>query len=103
MPIRETIEYLEYGKDNYWTDEKMVEQVARVAIPIFNYVFLDCEGFFAFDNASNHCAFTPDALVVWCRNLKTYTKTRIYNPPFSNHYPQHHNQDVDTKTSDIYR
>ena len=41
MPIREAIEYLEYGKDNYWTDEKMVEQVARVAILIFNYVFLD--------------------------------------------------------------
>ena len=44
--------------------KKMMEQVARVAIPIFNYVFPDCEGFFAFDNASNHCAFTPDALVV---------------------------------------
>ena len=43
MPIREAIEYLlEYGKDNYWTGEKMVEQVARVAIPIFNYVFPDC-------------------------------------------------------------
>jgi hypothetical protein len=30
MPIREAIEYLEYGKDNYWTGEKIVEQVARV-------------------------------------------------------------------------
>ena len=69
MPIREAIEYLEYGKDNYWTGEKMVEQVARVAIPIFNYVFPDCEGFFAFDNASNHCAFAPDALVAAKMNL----------------------------------
>ena len=55
---------------NYWTGEKMVEQVARVVIPIFNYVFPDCEVFFAFDlNASNHCAFTPDALVAAKMNL----------------------------------
>jgi hypothetical protein len=32
-------------------------------------VFPGCEGFFAFDNASNHRTFAPDALVVAKMNL----------------------------------
>jgi hypothetical protein len=59
----------EYGKDNYWTGEKMVEQMARIALPIYNYVFPDCGGFFASDNASNNCAFTPDTLVAAKMNI----------------------------------
>jgi len=34
-PVREGLQYLEYGKDNYWTGDKMVEHTTRVAIPIF--------------------------------------------------------------------
>jgi hypothetical protein len=52
-PVREGLQDLEYGKDNYWTGEKMVEHTTRVAIPIFKYAFPDCEALFAFDNASN--------------------------------------------------
>ena len=68
-PYREALEYLEYGKDNYWTGEKMVEQTMRVAIPIFEHTFPNCEGLFAFDNASNHSAFAADALVAAKMNL----------------------------------
>lgn len=32
---REAIEYLEYGKDNYWTGDKMIDQTISVAIPTF--------------------------------------------------------------------
>ena len=67
-PVREAIEYLEYGKDNYWTGEKMVNHT-RTAIRIFQHAFPEYEGFFAFDNASNHCAFTPDALIASKMNL----------------------------------
>ena len=67
-PIRSAIEYLEYGKDNYWTGEKMVNHTG-FAIKILKYAFPDCEGFFAFDNASNHCAYTSDALIASKMNL----------------------------------
>jgi len=67
-PLREAIHYLEYGKDNYWTGEKMVDHTRRI-IPILKYAFPGCEGLFAFDNASNHSAFAPDALVASKMNL----------------------------------
>jgi hypothetical protein len=67
-PEREAIRYLEYGKDNYWTGEKMVDHTKAV-IPFLNYAFPGCEGLFAFDNASNHCVFSPDALVARKMNL----------------------------------
>ena len=62
-PVREALEYLEYGKSNYWTSEKMVEQTLRAAVPIFRYAFPGCQALWAFDNASNHCCFSTDALV----------------------------------------
>jgi len=67
-PEREAIRYLEYGKDNYWTGEKMVRHTKDV-IPFVRYAFPGCEGLFAFDNASNHCVFAPDALVATKMNL----------------------------------
>jgi len=67
-PVREAIQYLEYGKDNYWTGEKMVEHTKQV-IPILKYAFPGCEGLFAFDNASNHAEFAPGALVAAKMNL----------------------------------
>ncbi|RPA99439.1 hypothetical protein L873DRAFT_1835395 [Choiromyces venosus 120613-1] len=57
------MEFLEYGKDNYWTGEKMVEHTMKIALPIFRWAFPDCQALFAFDNASNHSCFSSDALV----------------------------------------
>ena len=60
---------LEFGKDNYWTGDKMVEHAIRIALPIFHYAFPNCQALFAFDNASNHCSFSEDALVAKRMNL----------------------------------
>lgn len=68
-PIRDSMWYLEYGKDNYWTGDKMIEHTIRVALPIFHYAFPGCQALFAFDNASNHCAFSDKALVASKMNL----------------------------------
>ena len=67
-PVREAVEYLGYGKDNYWTGEKMVNHT-KVAIRILKHAFPECEGFLSFDNASNHCAYAPDALIASKMNL----------------------------------
>ena len=64
IPQRFASEYLEYGKDNYWTGEKMVSQTIKVALPIFRAAFPGFIGVWAFDNASNHCVFHENALRV---------------------------------------
>ena len=63
------MQYLEYGKDNYWTGDKMVEHTMRVALPIFKLAFPGCQALFAFDNASNHSSYAKDALLVSNMNL----------------------------------
>lgn len=68
-PLRQAIKYLEYGKDNYWTGDMMVDQTIYEALPIFKRAFPRFKALFAFDNASNHCAYAPDALVVERMNL----------------------------------
>ena len=68
VPVRQAIKYLEYGKDNYWTGEKMVEHT-EFAIKMLKLAFPGCEGLYAFDNASNHCAYAPDALIATKMNL----------------------------------
>ena len=35
----------------------------QIAMPIFQYAFPGCQALFAFDNASNHRYFAPDALL----------------------------------------
>jgi len=45
------------------TGDKMVDYTIQIVIPIFELVFPGCEALFAFDNASNHCAFAADALI----------------------------------------
>jgi len=62
-PVRDTMEFLEYGKDSYWTGDKMVEHTVRAALPIFQYAFPGCKGLWVFDNALNHNWFALDALV----------------------------------------
>lgn len=69
-PVRCGLQLLEYGKDNYWNGDKMVDHAVKVAARIFPYAFPGCQGLFAFDNASNHCAFAADALVASKMNLK---------------------------------
>ena len=60
VPVRQAIKYLEYAKDNYWTGEKMMEHT-EFAVKILKFAFPDYEGLYAFNNASNHCAYAPDA------------------------------------------
>ena len=81
-PIRDAILYFEYGKDNYWTGEKMVNQTADTAIPIFEQAFPNCEGLFAFDNASNHASFAADALVAGRMNLGSGGKQPLLRDGF---------------------
>lgn len=68
-PVRDGLQLLEYGKDNYWNGDKMVDHAVKVAARIFSYAFPGCQGLFAFDNASNHCSFAADALVASKMNL----------------------------------
>ncbi len=38
-PARYTTELLEFGKDNYWTGDKIVDQVVKIATPVFSYEY----------------------------------------------------------------
>ncbi len=64
--------YLQPGKDRegYWTSEHLIDQVKTKAIPIFEILFSNCIGLFAFDNSSNHAAFKSDTLIASKMNLK---------------------------------
>lgn len=62
-------EYLEYGKDNYWTGDAMISQLVNKAIPLFEEVFPEFQACFMFDNSSNHGMFAPDSLVASKMNL----------------------------------
>jgi hypothetical protein len=41
----------------------MVTHTISIALPIFKYAFPRCQGLWAFDNATNHSSFHPNALV----------------------------------------
>ena len=56
-PVRDSMWLHKYGKDNYWTGEKMVWQTLRIATPIFQYAFPEWQALFTFDNASNYYCF----------------------------------------------
>jgi hypothetical protein len=47
----------------------MVDHTLKIALPIFRYTFPGCRGVWAFDNAANHSAFAPDALLASRINL----------------------------------
>ncbi|UZO25046.1 uncharacterized protein OCT59_017333 [Rhizophagus irregularis] len=47
-----------------------LEQIKIKAIPIFEVLYPNCIGIFAFDNSSNHAIFAKDALVAKKMNLK---------------------------------
>ncbi|GBC50571.2 uncharacterized protein OCT59_001487 [Rhizophagus irregularis] len=63
--------YLKPGtnQEGYWTAEHLLEQIEYKAIPIFEALYPDCVAVFAFDNSSNHAAFSKDALVASRMNL----------------------------------
>ena len=69
LPRRYATEHFIYGKDKYWQGDDMVNHTAKVAIPIFNAAFPGYQAVFAFDNASNHCAYVADAPRVENMNL----------------------------------
>ena len=66
--IREAVQYIEYGKDNYWTADKMVDHTA-LAAKMCKLAFPQFRALYAFDNASSHCAFAADALFADRMNL----------------------------------
>ncbi|PKB92174.1 hypothetical protein RhiirA5_247938, partial [Rhizophagus irregularis] len=51
------------NQEGYWTAKHLLEQIECKAIPIFEALYPDCIAVFAFDNSSNHAAFSKDALV----------------------------------------
>ncbi len=57
------------NNDGWWKAEDLVNQVVECAIPIFEKRFPGCQALFAFDNASSHAAFSPDALIAKHMNL----------------------------------
>jgi len=82
-PVREAMQYLEYGKDNYWTGDKMADQATQIAAKILPYAFPGCQALFAFDNASNHSCFARNALVASWMNLNPGGKQLLMRETFA--------------------
>lgn len=81
-PVCDTMWLFEYGKDNYWTGDMMVEHTINIALPIFRYAFPGCQALFSFDNASNHCSFSSNALVANKMNLNPGGKLPLMRDSF---------------------
>ena len=61
---------IEYGGDTWWDGDQLVDQVLKLAIPICERAFPDCQALFLFDNATSHSAFSKDALRACTMNLR---------------------------------
>ena len=61
---------IEYGRDRWWDGDQLVDQVLKLAIPIFEVAFPGCQALFLFDNATSHSAYTKDALRASTMNLR---------------------------------
>jgi hypothetical protein len=83
-PVREAVEYLEYGKDNYRTREKLMKLVMEAALSIFKMVFNSkkSQRVLAFDNAANHCAYKLDALLASRMSLSPGDKQALLREGF---------------------
>ncbi|CAG8718221.1 13358_t:CDS:2 [Rhizophagus irregularis] len=68
---REACVIMHPGKNNdgWWKADDLISQVIERAIPIFEARFPGCQALFAFDNASSHATFSPDALIAKNMNL----------------------------------
>ena len=53
---------VEYGGDQGWKGDDLVNQVVQVAVPIVSWAFPGCQAVFLFNNATSHSAFASDAL-----------------------------------------
>jgi hypothetical protein len=60
--FRECTQIMEFGKDNYWTCERMLEQLENLTIPLFEKCYPNYQAVFLFDNATNHAAYDEAAL-----------------------------------------
>ncbi|RPA92227.1 hypothetical protein L873DRAFT_1847855 [Choiromyces venosus 120613-1] len=61
---------IEYGGDTWWDGDQLVDQVMKLAIPIFEVAFPGCQALFLFDNATSHSTYTKDALRASAMNLR---------------------------------
>jgi len=66
----------------------MVQHTLEAAIPIFERAFAGRQAVFLYDNASNHNAYAPDALLVGNMNLGLDNKQAILREGFI-HAKQH--------------
>jgi len=48
---------IKYGGEKWWDGDQLVEQVLKIAIPIFETAFPGCEALFLFDNATSHSGY----------------------------------------------
>ncbi|CCI10553.1 unnamed protein product [Albugo candida] len=55
-------------------EDEVTDEVCDLAIPIFEAQFPGCQALFAFDNATGHSAFAPDALRAGAMNLSSVVK-----------------------------
>ena len=62
--------------------EHLLEQIKYKVIPIFETLYPDCTAVFAFDNSSNHAAFSKDALLASKMNLSPGGKQPIMHNTF---------------------
>ncbi|CAB4479209.1 hypothetical protein RhiirA5_428748 [Rhizophagus irregularis] len=76
------------GNNSFRNQEHLFEQIEYKAIPIFEALYPDCIAMFAFDNSSNHAAFSKDALVASRMNLNPSGK----QPVMRNTYFRPNNQ-----------
>ena len=76
---------IEYGNDNWWTGEDLVQQVIKVAIPIFEVAFPECEALFMFDNATSHSAYALDALRARSMSLRPGGAQSLLRSGFNPH------------------
>ncbi|PKB99305.1 hypothetical protein RhiirA5_300295, partial [Rhizophagus irregularis] len=65
------------NQEGYWIAEHLLEQIECKVIPIFEALYSDCVAVFAFDNSSNHAAFSKDALVASRMNLNLSGKQPV--------------------------
>ena len=88
IPARFATKQHIYSKDNYWTSDLMVAHTLETAVPIFEASFPGYVGVFAFDNATNHCAYSGDALRVSNLNWKPGGKQPCLRDGYFNGQPQ---------------
>ncbi|CAG8522810.1 875_t:CDS:2, partial [Scutellospora calospora] len=61
--------YLSKDDNKWWNSDDLINQVKNYTILIFEAQFSDTKALFVFDNATNHCAYTKDALLAKNINL----------------------------------